>query len=183
MAGNLRDIKEIESEIEAAGLRGITKQQILDSLRSQAKVGGALSIKDGTTPFTIAGGWNRIDVWTRSVDTQGIKDGLADETDAGGWFRISNAAAGDYTCSASVRFTVDTDGDYDIRIAVVDDQGAVSTTPYLDSVSVVAGASSHMAIAGAVLKDIGRDERLQLEMRGPNGSQVTITNGQFGVQR
>jgi hypothetical protein len=183
MAGNLRDIKEIEAEIEAAGLRGITKQQILDTLRSQAKVGGTLSVKDGDTPLTIAGGWNRIDVWTRSIDTQGIKDGLTDETDAGGWYRVSNAAAGDYTCSASVRFTVDTDGDYDFRIAIVDDQGAVSTTPYQDSASVLAGGVGHVAIAGAVLKNVGRNERLQLEVRGPNGSQVTITYAQFGVQR
>ena len=178
MAGNLRDIKELEAEIEAAGLRGITKQQILDALKSQSKVGGAMSINAGDTGFTLAGGWNRIDTWNRSIDTQGVQDGLADETDAGGWYRIRNAAAGDYTCSAAIRFTGSLAGEYEIRIG-----HAGGTTPYHDAVTIEAGVEAQLAIAAAVIKDVARGERLQLEMRGPNGSTVTISYGQFGVWR
>lgn len=191
MPGNLREIKDIEAEVEAAGLRGITKQQILDALRSQAKVGGAMSINGGTTPMTIAAGWNRIDAWERSIDTQGVADGLAYVTDPGGWYRVSNAAAGDYTCSAAIRALVSDAGDYEIRLATVDDQDPAvkSTTPYHDKVTASADQVIHLSIAAAVIKDMGvadngvRKRYLQLEIKGPNGADVTIQYGQFGVWR
>ena len=87
MAGNLRDIKELEAEIEAAGLRGITKQQILDSLRSQAKVAASLSLRNDATQTTVAG-WNRLDLFDTARSTQGIFDGLTDETDPGAWVQV-----------------------------------------------------------------------------------------------
>lgn len=183
MAGTLRDIRELEAEIEAAGLRGITKQQILDALKSQAKVGGCMSINGGTTPITIAGGWNRIDTWDRSIDTHGVKDGLTDATDPGGWYRISNAASGDYTVTGSIRFTATSAGTYEMRVAIVQEDLIVKTTPYRDAVTITAGGGGVLSIAGGVIKDVARKERLQLEIKGPNGSQVTIAYGQFGVQR
>jgi len=182
MAGQLRDIKELSAAIEAAGLRGIGKQEILDALQSQIKVGGCFSIRDGVAPIVIAAGWNRIDTWERSIDTQGVRDGLADPTDPGGWYRISNAAAGDYTISATIRFTADVAGDYTIR-AAIDDGTTVNNTVYHDAVTVEAGGTGHLAIAAAVLKDVSRNERLQLEIKGPNGASVTIQYGQFGIQR
>lgn len=191
MAGNLRDIREIETEIESVGLRGITKQQILDSLRSQAKCGGTMSIFDGVTPFIIAPGWNRVDVWKRSIDTQGVADGLNDATDPGGWYKITNAAAGDYTITCALRCHVTSAGAYEVRVAVVTDQdpAVILTTPYRDKVIAEENSVIHLAVAAGIVKDMGvnvegvRKRLLQVEMRGPNGSTVTPLYGQFGVWR
>lgn len=187
MAGNLRDIKELEAEIEAAGLRGITKQQILDSLRSQAKVAASLSLRDDATQTTVAG-WNRLDLFDTARSTQGIFDGLTDETDPGAWVQVRNAAAGDYTCDMALRFTADTNGTYEFRITYATDTAVPGTyvgqfSPYRDAVTVVAGEVAHVAIAAALLKDVARNERLQVEYKGPNNSVITGHKGQFGAQR
>lgn len=187
MAGNLRDVREIEAEIEAAGLRGITKQQILDTLRSQAKVAASLSLREDATQTTVAG-WNRLDLFNTARSTQGVFDGVEDATDPGAWVQVRNAAAGDYTCDCSLRFSADTDGTYDFRITYASDEAVPDTyesqfSPCMDSVTVVAGEVAHVAIIAALLKDVARDERLQVEYRGPNGSVITGHVGQFGVQR
>lgn len=185
MPGNLRDIKELEAEVEARPKRGITKQDLLDLLQSQAKVAGTLLINGGAAPdqqLTIAAGWNRIDVWERSIDTQGVRDGLTDETDPGGWFRISNAAAGDYSMTGRLRAVVSDAGDYEIRAAHFDGVD-VQNTPFHDKVTAVADEEITLAFDTGIEKDVARDERLQMEIRGPNGATVTILYGQFAVWR
>ena len=184
MAGNLKAIAALQAEIEAAGPRGITKQEILDTLQSLAKVGGTLSIKDGTDTYLIAAGWNRIDVWSAARDTQGVKDGLDDPTDPGGWYEIKPAAAGDYTVNASVRFTTDTDGEYSIRVGIKDGvTGELSSAPYQDAVTTVAGITTQLSISVGIVKGLGKNDRIYLEMRGENGAVVTPVYGQFGIVR
>ena len=184
MAGTLRDIRELETEIEAAGLRGITKQQILDALKSQAKVGGCMSINGGTTPFTLSGGsWNRINVWERSVDTQGVQNGLVQPVDPGGYYKIRNVAGGDYTVGAYLRFTASLAATYEIRVAVIQEDLTVKSSPYHDAVTLTAGAMGILTLQNGIIKDVSRNERIQLEIKGVNNSQITITHGQFGVQR
>lgn len=188
MAGTLRDIRELEAEIEAAGLRGITKQQILDSLRSQAKVAGVLSVRDGVTAQTTVAGWNRLDLFDTSRDTQGVAEGLTDPTDPGGWYFVRNAAKGDFTCSLFARVTSDTDGDYDFRITTANDSAVPDTwesafSPVIDTVALVAGVEGTVNIAASMMKDVQAQERIQVEFRGPNNSQVTVSTAQFGIQR
>ena len=187
MAGNLRDINELEAEIESAGLRGITKQQILDSLRSQAKVSGSLCLRANVLQTTAAG-WNRLDVFDTARSTQGIFDGLDDVTDPGAWFQIRNAAAGDYICDFVLRFTAATAGKYDFRITHATDAVTPGVyvgefSPYQDSVTLTAGQMAHVAISSALLKDVARNERIQIEYKGPNNSIITAHFGQFGAQR
>ena len=45
------------------------------------------------------------------------------------------------------------------------------------------GGGGVLSIVGGVIKDVARNERVQLEIKGVNNSQITITHGQFGVQR
>lgn len=187
MAGNLEAIKDLEARLGAAGQRGITKQDILDILVSQAKVAGAFSVRSDV-PQTTVGGWNRLDVFDAARSTQGVADGLGDATDAGSWWKVRNAAAGDYTCDMSLRFSADTDGKYDFRLthatdALVPNVFVSEFSPFQDSVTVVAGEVAHVAISSALLKDIARLERIQVEYRGPNGSIITAHFGQFGVAR
>ena len=40
-----------------------------------------------------------------------------------------------------------------------------------------------LTLQNGIIKDVSRNERIQLEIKGVNNSQVTITHGQFGVQR
>jgi len=186
MAGQLRVIAELEADIEARGLRGVTKQDLLDILKSQAKVAGTLNINKATSPDTdivILPGWNRIDVWEASRDTQGVQDGLND-TPAKGRFKIKNNADGDYTVSATLRFTVDTAGLYEIRVEKVEaDEITTSDTLWQDAATLEVGEQGHLAIASALIKNVLKNEYLQLSIKGPNGSTVTINYGQFGVQR
>ena len=41
----------------------------------------------------------------------------------------------------------------------------------------------YAAISSALLKDVARNERIQIEYKGPNNSIITVHFGQFGVQR
>jgi len=186
MPGQLRDIKDLQDELDAAGPRGVTKQDLLDALQSQAKVGGSFSINAGAAPdeqLTLAGGWNRIDCWQRSIDTQGVQDGLQDADGAKGRYRIANAAAGDYTVDAFLRFTPDTDGTYEIRFAVDDGAGNMTTSPYHDAVTTTAGTEALLIVNNGVIKGLGGNQYLQLEIRGPTGANLIISYGQWGCQR
>ena len=40
-----------------------------------------------------------------------------------------------------------------------------------------------LTLQNGIIKDVSRNERIQLEIKGVNNSQVTIAYGQFGVQR
>lgn len=187
MAGNLKAIKDLIAHIESLGRQAMSKQDILDILVSHAKVAGTLSLRTDQTQTTLAG-WNRLDVFDTARSTQGVFEGLGDVTDPGAWWQIRNAAAGDYTCSMSLRFTADTDGTYDFRITHATDDLVPTVyesefSPFQDSVTLVAGEVVHVAISSAIIKDLGAKERIQVEYRGPNGSVMTAHKGQFGIQR
>ena len=187
MAGNLEAIKDLEARIDSAGSRGITKQDILDVLVSQAKVAGTLFLRDEATQTTV-GGWNRLDVFDLAQSTQGIFDGRSDEADAGSYWTVRNAAAGDYTCNLNLRFSTDTDGEYTFRLTTaIDELGdgvyVNQGSPYQDELIAVAGETSVASIVDALLKDVGRLDRIQVEFKGPNGSVITAHKGQFGVGR
>jgi hypothetical protein len=183
MAGQLKPISTLQTELETAGNWGITKQALLDILQSLVKVGGSMSITAGTTPITLGANWKRIDTWERSIDTQGVVAGLNDATDPGGYYRVPPAGVGDYSISASVRATVSVAGDYELRLVTVLD-GVTTVTPYRDKVAVPAGSTTfHMMIGNGTVKNILPQTRMQLEIKGPNGAVVTITHGSWGVLR
>jgi hypothetical protein len=184
MAGNLRAIADLEAEITAEGFRGITKQQLLDTLQSLAKVGGTLSVKDNVTPFTVSAGFNRIDVFDTARDTQGVQDGLNDGVDPGSWFQIKANGAGDYTVNANVRFSADTAGTYALRVGIkdgiTDDESGAT---YRDGVTVPIGVTAQLVISGGIIKGLKTGDKLYLELMGENGANVTIFYGQFGIVR
>ena len=175
MAGNLNNIPAIQARVEAQGFRETTKQELLDTLQSEDKVGGCLSSSAATTTFILAPSWNRIDVWERSIDTQGLTDGLTDPTDPGGWFEIDEFTEGSYTMGAKLRFSGDTAGDYNIQI------GGASV--YRDSVTLGAGEVGLLLLTNCIVNSVPAGTRIQLEMSGPNGAEVLITYGQFGMVR
>jgi len=186
MAGTLQDIRELEALIESRGDYGITKQDILDLLKSQAKVGGVLFVNDGVAPdqeFVIQPGWNRVDVWERGIDTQGLQDGLNDATDPGGWYHVKPAGAGDYSFSAALRLQVSEAGTYRMRVAHILEDATVNLTPFQDEVYVPEAGVVGLVVASGIEKNVERDERLQLELKGPNGATVLVRYGQFGVWR
>lgn len=187
---SLRDVKEFILDIESRDPEGrtVVPQDLADMLQSLAKVGGCMSFNEGAAVQVKTGNWTRIDGWQRSIDTQGVKDGLDDLVDPGGWYKINNAAAGDYTISCALRFTVDKDGDYEIRVATANDGAVPETfdsfnTPYHDRVTLLAGEQGSLNISGAIVKDIARGERIQIEFKAPNNAGITPTFGTFGVQR
>jgi hypothetical protein len=175
MAGNLNNIPAIQARVEAQGFRETTKQELLDTLQSEDKVGGCFSSSAATTPMTLLAGWNRIDVWERSIDTQGLTDGLTDPTDPGGWYEIDTATEGSYTMGAKLRFSGDTAGDYNIQI------GGASV--YRDAVTLGVGEQGLLLLTNCIVNSVPAGTRIQLEMSGPNGAVVTITYGQFGMVR
>jgi len=188
---SLKDMKEFIADLESRDPEGrtITHVDIADLGQSLAKVGGCMSFNEASAVQVTNPLWNRIDGWERSIDTQGVQDGL-DEVPPEGWYKVNRPAAGDYTVSCALRFTVDTDGDYEIRIAVADDQAVPDTwessnTPYHDQTSLLAGQEGTLNISGAVIKGVSEDfvQRLQIEYRGPNGSEITPVFGTFSVQR
>lgn len=183
---NLKEVSEIISDYENAGPLGVTKQLHADLAESLAYVGGVMSLKNGSSPandLTIAGGWNRCDgLFTNSVDTRGVQDGLADGTDPGAWFRVKNKGAGDWEFTAGLRITVDTAGDYDFRIAK-NVAGVSENTPFVDTVTAGAGDTILLSIAGGLEKGVSHNDRLQPEIKGPNGAVVTAIAGQFRAKR
>ena len=183
MAGNLKSISELQAEVESAGYRGISAQTLLDTLQSLAKVAGTMVLNDPLPQAALSQGWNRVDGWSLSFDTQGVKSGLDDPTDPGGYYSINVNAGGDYTCSAMLRFVSDIDGLYELRIAKRDSGGSASYIQYQDAINVVAGDTAQLNIASGLIKGVSNDDRLQLEIKGPNGAVVTAVYAQFGVQR
>ena len=183
MAGNLKAIADLQGEIESAGLRGIGKQALLDTLQSLAKVAGTMSLDAPSIAEPLSAGWNRVDIWNRSRDTQGVKDGLDSPQDPGGWYKINRAASGDYSCNASIRFTTDTDGLYQMRISKVLGNGDPGGNSDFDAVDTVAGITTQLTIVSSLLKNVDNDDRLQVEVKGPNGAVITALFGQFGVSR
>ena len=183
MAGNLRAIADIQAEVETAGFRGINAQTLLDTLQSLVKVAGTMSLDDPISTPPIGAGWNRVDIWDQSRDTQGVKDGLDDPDDPGGWYRINRVASGDYSCNANLRFTTDLEGLYQMRIARVDENGDPLTSSDQDVVDAPAGVTVQLTIVSALIKNVDNGNKLQVEVKGPNGAVITGLYGQFGVQR
>ena len=183
MAGNLKSIAELQAEVETAGFRGIDSQVLLDTLQSLSKVAGTMVLNDPLVSAPLVGSWNRFDAWELSFDSQGVVSGLSDPTDPGGYYSINAQAGGDYTCQASLRFSSDLDGVYEIRIAKRDAGGVASDIQYQDAIAAVAGETVQLNIASGLIKDVVNGDRLQLEIRGAVGAVITSYYGQFGVQR
>lgn len=194
MPGTLKDMRELEEEldtlraqIDGAGDWGITKADILDFLdklldvvKSNVGVAGSLRLSGGTTTETISGGWNRMDIFTSSRDTQGLRDGLADATDPGGWFEVLNSGAGNWMIGFAVRFTAVTAGTWEIRVATALDAGSASGVQYEDAVTAGAGEEVVLAIPQILVKNLKRDNdgnatnnRFFLQIRESNNAQYT----------
>lgn len=195
MAGTLQNIRDLRALIESvqddvtsAGPYGITKvmllnliSQLADAVESNSGVAAALWSKNSEgSALMITAGWNRMDVCTKSRSTRGVFDGLDDATDPGSWFDVRRAAAGDYVVTAKLRFSVDTSGEYEVRVASFADGGAYSGTGPEDSALADDGDEIVMALGGVLVKNVTRDQddnptddRLCLQIRGPNGSTVT----------
>jgi hypothetical protein len=177
---SLRDINTFIADIEARDPEGrsITQEDFADVLQSLAKVGGVMSYDGGVGTVPIGAGWNRVDIFDNSFDTQGVLSGIADGGDPGGYYVVRDVGAGDYTCSAMLRFTADSPGLYEMRIS---NSSAFST--FSDGVTVVGGEEVVLTITGAMLLGAVADDHLQVEMRGPNPAVATPAFAQFGVQR
>lgn len=195
MAGTLQNIRDlrafiesVQSDVSGAGAYGITKamllsliSQLADAVESNSGVAAAMWSKNSEgAPLTIAGGWNRMDVCTNGRSTRGVFDGLDDATDAGSWFDVRRAGAGDYVVTAKLRFSVDTAGEYEVRVASFTDGGSYSGVGPEDAAMADAGDQIVMALGGVLVKNVTRDQddnptddRLCLQMRGPNGAVVT----------
>ena len=179
----LKTINEIIAEYEGAGPRGVGKQMHADLAQSLADVGAVFSIKNGETPtndITLSSGWNRLDVPGLQVSgSQGVIEGPNQDPvdDQGAWVQFRKAGEGDWKSVCYLKFQSDSAGDFALRLAEVDDQGAVTTTPYEDDVTgVQIGDVVSMLIATSRRKNKLKDERLQFEIRGQSGAQTaTIT--------
>jgi len=186
MPGVLQDTAELSADIEGRGKRQITKQDLLDLIESLASVGGTLNTNGGSSPeqdIVGTGSWQRIDAWERSIDTKGVQDGLRDETDPGGWFKVRNKGSGTWSINTVLRFTTNKPGTYRFRVAKVLADGTAVTTPFQDRTSLEAGEQGHVAIIGARIKNVLAGEKLQVEMRAPNGAIVTLQEAQFAADR
>ena len=182
---NLKGIKTFIADIEARDPQGrtITQQDFADVLQSLSKVAGTMSLSTTVSGTQLVAGWNRLDMWDKSKDTQGVKDGLSDPTDPGGYYTINSAAQGDYTCCASIRFSADISGVYRMRIAQIDGTSTFASSSDEDAINATAGDTVQLVIASALIKNVVDGDRLQVEFRGPNGATVTGYYGHFGVQR
>lgn len=181
----LREINAFITDIESRPPEGrsITQEDFADVLQSLAKVSGAMALSTPTPLTALAAGWNRVDAFDVSRDTQGVQDGINDLTDPGGWFQIKNQGGGDYTCSGMLRFASDTAGTFEMRVSQVDELGNETTTPFQDAVVVAVGETAQLNIASALVRGVVTGQRLQLSVKGPNGAIATVIYGQFGVQR
>jgi hypothetical protein len=175
MSGTLSSIPALQDDITAEGFRSVNKQYLNDILQSNAKVAGCFSISAGTVPIILAPSWNRVDIWERSIQTQGLIDGLDDLVDPGGWYEIDDDTAGDYTMGGTVRFTGDLAGAYNVQI------GGASV--YRDSVTIVAGGEGKISFTNCIVNQVLSGEKIQMEVSGPNGAVMLITYSQFGIVR
>ena len=166
MAGTLRDIRNWKLRLEAAGLRGITKQQILDIPgRSQSQAGWitkACGLMHSRLPQQAGTGWT---FSTLPDQRRASLTGLMMSPTPAHGSRYS-AAAGNYTCDFVLRFTAATAGKYDFRITHATDAVTPGVyvgefSPYQDSVTLTAGQMAHVAISSALLKDVARMRRIQ----------------------
>jgi hypothetical protein len=186
MPGNLKSYKELIADLDSDSSRGRRRQLLLDFMQSTAKTGGTFFINGGVSPdddFTLQPGWNRLDIGGRAVDTQGVMDGTTDAADPGCWFQVRPAGEGDYSFSTSLRLRVSLAGEYEYRVAYVEVDGTVKNTPFHDAVTLDAGEGGLLVIASGLRKDLLRGERLQAELRGPNGSVITPLFWTFGAYR
>jgi hypothetical protein len=184
----LREIQAFITDIESRDPEGrsITQEDFANVLQSLAKVGGAMAYEGAPSPVVIGAGWNRLDVFANSFDTQGLLSGITDIGDPGGWYEVRNQGAGDYTVSAMVRFTADTAGLYELRATKATFDGAnwiSDFSVYQDAVTVVGGEEVVLQIAAAIIENAVTGDRLQMEVRGPNPAIASPVRAQWGAQR
>ena len=182
MPGVIKDIRQLEADIEAGGLRAITKQDILDILSSLAPINVVYSIKDGETPtndFTLTSGqWNRMDIPGMDVaGSGGVIEGPNDGTDPGGWLEFTANGAGHWNAMLTIKFLASDIGKYSIRLTRVDSVGGEATTDYINRHTTTAvGEEVVMSVGPGKLRDLENNERLQFSIRGAAGAaSATIT--------
>lgn len=181
----LKDRRALIAELEAKQVGEIDSIDLADMLLSSLFIGGCLSLKNGASPdndLVIKAGWNRCDgLFNRSVDVRGIRDGLNDPEDPGAYFEIKQAGAGLWVLEGLlIKAVVDQAGAYSVRWAHVDIDGNSQTTPYESEVSAIApGDELVFLILAGIRKTVEAGERLQPEIRGPNGAVVSARAAQF----
>jgi len=182
MAGTLKALGTLESDLEGRPHRGIAKQDLLDMVQSLAAVKGCMWVNDGDTPMVCTGNYERIDSWDGSRDTRGLQDGLGEDP-AAGHYTLKNNADGDWSVAAMVRIAAIDSGTYRLRVAVEDSEDVITASPFRDEVSLGAGDVGQMTIAGCLLKGLVKGDKIRLELRGNNGKATTITHAQFTANR
>lgn len=182
---NLRDIAELQAEIEALPFRGINKERLLETLESLADVQAVLYINNLAVPYTLSGAFAIFDQWQTSRDTKGVQeqptpgtppfDGLLLKANAGGtWNSMLHM-----TCVADASVTIQA------RLAIVDADGlTVFSEPFRDSCDATAGVEFALGFHG-MSKNVLPQQKLIVQMRaqGNPGTGIIVSNAQFWTKR
>ena len=186
----LRDIAELEAEILAAGLRGITKQQILEALTSLSDVQGILNISNAPADpldpqavnVPLSGPYQNFDQWERTRDTKGVQEGPTVGVAPFEYYEIRNGGSGNWNAMARLKGSCDTAGTVRIRLMLVEGGTVENSQPYNDKEVVVADGKFDLEFH-AMIKNVAVGDRLLMQVRGPNGGVITLEEGHFWVKR
>ena len=183
---DLREIVPLQAEIEGAGQRGITKDQILEAIQSLATVQGDMWISNGSVPFTFVGSaWGPIfDEWEDNTDQQGVQEGPNPGTAPYEHYRVRPNGGGVWTISGRLKGTCDSAGTVWIRPVIVSADGlSTNTFGHIDKSTVTAGGEFNLSFTDAITDSLVEDEKMALQFRGPNGGIATIVTGHLVVKR
>jgi len=180
----LREIAALQAEIEAAGLRGLTEEPLLEALQSLADVQAIMSISNGAVEYTFTtSAWGPIfDLWEDNTDTQGVQEGPTPGTPPYEHYLIKPNGGGNWKLSGRLRGTCDTPGTIRIRPCAVRLDTTIDSFGFNDLETVVADGKFDLSFEALTLNRVG-GEKLALQPRGPNGGKVTIVTGHLVVKR
>lgn len=181
----LREIADIQADIDAAGQRGVTKTFINDSLESLADVQGVLSISNGAVNYTFTtSAWGPIfDEWTTQDDVKGVQEGPTPGTPPYEHYLIKTNGGGNYKMSGKLKGVCDTAGTIRIRPAAIRTDTTIESFGYNDiDVNVGAGGKFDLSFEGLTFNRVA-GEKLCMQIRGPNTGIVTIVTGYLSIKR
>ncbi len=180
MAEDLKDYTTIAAEIDAAPLRGVTKDFLKNYLYSAFNPVGVMHLSTPGTTFTGDGGWQRFDEWEGSVDTKGVQDQLGSGK---GSFLIKPNGGGDYVVLIFLRFTIDVGGD--VRMRPRHELGAGGSESFLliDRDTFTADAPGCSLMVGMLKKGLVSTDEITTELYVDNGTVLTPKYGFFMAGR
>lgn len=182
---DLREVVPLQAEIEGAGQRGITKDQILEIIQSISTVQADMTISNGSVDFTFVGSaWGPIfDEWEDNTDTQGVQEGPTPGTPPYEHYLIKPNGGGIWAMSGRLKGTCDTAGTVWVRPVIVRTDLTLDSFGHIDKSTILAGGEFDLSFTGATTRVLLEGEKMALQFRGPNGGIATIVTGHLVVKR